>query len=403
MMRILILLAACSMAIAQRTWVVDMAGRPGTDHGDIPAAVAAAAPGDRVVVRSTGANLYTSPTIDKPLSLVALNTHQPAGGTAVAMAGVLRIQRIPAGTHVRVVGFEIDTNPFFPWGIEVTDCAGLVHLEGMFEFPGNTYTAVGVFRNCAYLRFHACTLAAFQLPMLFDRCTASFESSFVEAVMGTGFPAPPLMFEISSPTLRLVDSTVTLSDSVILGADQGRTNYPTAAFELLRSTVHIGPTNVVLGGTWNPFGTETFATGQGTVIRDPRALVRSEPITSTVVQRFEYQHHTACGQVDRNRSFLGSMTGPPNGFGVLALGFPLPSALPGPLGDLWLDPTQISFVAAGPLNEVGFTNRTLFCHANVPIEPFYSFQAGWLGPDGTFGLARPVTFMVGWEPGTQYP
>ena len=278
-----------------------------------------------------------------------------------------------------------------------------VHFEGIYEPPIGIYNSGNVFRDCRDLRFHICELRAYHVPILFERCSASSESSTLWAFRGAGFPNPPGWYQNSSPAIRLVDSTMTLSDSAVLGADQGRTNYPTAAFELLRSTVHIGPTNVVLGGTWNPFGTETFATGQGTVIRDPRAIVRREPITSSVVQRFEYQHHTACGQVDRNRSFLASMTGPPNGFGVLALGFPLPSALPGPLGDLWLDPTQISFVAAGPLNEVGFASRTLFCHAIVPIEPFYSFQAGWLGPDGSFGLARPVTFMVGWEPGRPYP
>ena len=121
----LVLLLACPDCLGQRTWVVDMIGRAGTDFSDIPAAVAAAAPGDRVLVRSNGLYAYTSPTIDKPLDLVSINTHDPQRAFAVDLTGVLRVRSIPLGTAVRISGFSLMADISVPWGMEVSGCDGL--------------------------------------------------------------------------------------------------------------------------------------------------------------------------------------------------------------------------------------------------------------------------------------
>ena len=58
MLAVACLALAAGTAVAQRTvWIVDRAGGPGVHFTDIPPAVAAARPGDRIEVRGGGGQL----------------------------------------------------------------------------------------------------------------------------------------------------------------------------------------------------------------------------------------------------------------------------------------------------------------------------------------------------------
>ncbi|HLU38404.1 MAG TPA: hypothetical protein VK081_03410, partial [Planctomycetota bacterium] len=88
-MRLLLaVLATAPAALAQRTWVVDVNNGPGTDFFDIPPAVAAAAPGDLIVVR---AGQYNGFSTNKGLRMVGegavLLAPSAPGGKALIVDG----------------------------------------------------------------------------------------------------------------------------------------------------------------------------------------------------------------------------------------------------------------------------------------------------------------------------
>lgn len=396
-------LTLAASASAQATWVVDFERRPGWDFMDVPEAVAAASPGDRILVRYNSTRVYAAPLIDKPLDLVALTVSGTFG--RVALRGLLQIRGIAVGQAVRMRGFEVLHSLTPGWGIDVRDCDGLIHLDSIYEFPAGIVGAMDEFRNCRSLRLHACDLTAKGSPILFQNCAVEASSCSFLAVEGAGVPSPsPLYFGLSADAVRLVDSTLTMNNCAVFGADQTFFLQPTKALDLLRSTVSVGPTCGVYGGYRQNIGYDPFATGTGTIRHDPRAVFGGQaPWNLYIPMIQEWRHETVCTKVERNRTFDAAIVGPPHGFGILALSFPLPTPQPTWLGELGIDPNQISWIAAGALDQRGRAVRTLFCHADVPLEPFYAFQSGWLAPDGTFSLGRPVVFSVGWEPGRTYP
>lgn len=117
---------AASLA-AQRTWVVDQVAGPGVDFTDIPPAVAAAAAGDRIVVR--GSTLppptYSSFVVTKSLDIEA---------TQGASVYFFRVENLTAGQAARVAGFRCEPRPYYPLVDEcvlVRNCAGTVLLANL--------------------------------------------------------------------------------------------------------------------------------------------------------------------------------------------------------------------------------------------------------------------------------
>ncbi len=98
---VIVALSLVSFPVAQRTWVVDAAGGVGSNFADLPPALAAARPGDTVLVR---AGLYSPSVVNKAIKLVG-----DAGATLGRGFGVysLSIRGIPAGSHCAVSGFSL--------------------------------------------------------------------------------------------------------------------------------------------------------------------------------------------------------------------------------------------------------------------------------------------------------
>src|SRR5262245_7589106 len=76
------LLATVGAGLAQSTWIVDIHDGPGANFHDLPAAVAAAADGDRLLVRgappAVPADLYSPFGIDgKGLTIIGIGTYPP--------------------------------------------------------------------------------------------------------------------------------------------------------------------------------------------------------------------------------------------------------------------------------------------------------------------------------------
>lgn len=119
-------LFAASLA-AQRTWIVDRVAGPGVDFTDIPPAVAAAAAGDRIVVRGSSplAPTYSSFVVGKPLDIEA---------TQGASVYFFRVENLTPGQVARVAGFRCEPRPHYPLVDEcvlVRNCAGSVLLANL--------------------------------------------------------------------------------------------------------------------------------------------------------------------------------------------------------------------------------------------------------------------------------
>lgn len=117
---------AASLA-AQRTWIVDQVAGPGVDFTDIPPAVAAAAAGDRIVVRGStpGAPTYSSFVVGKPLDIEA---------TQGASVYFFRVENLTAGQVARIAGFRCEPRPYYPLLDEcvlVRNCVGTVLLANL--------------------------------------------------------------------------------------------------------------------------------------------------------------------------------------------------------------------------------------------------------------------------------
>ena len=114
--------------------VVDAAGGAGAAFTDLPAAVAAAAPGDTVLVRS---GAYSPFTLDGKGLFVLADT-----GADVAIDGTVAVRNLPAGQSVMLRGLA--TGAVLHEGLLVEDCAGGVRVEDC-SFTGQAGTAPSPF------------------------------------------------------------------------------------------------------------------------------------------------------------------------------------------------------------------------------------------------------------------
>jgi hypothetical protein len=97
------------------TYVIDAANGPGTNFTDIPPAIAAAAPGDVLLVLP---GTYSSFTLDKSLAILG----QSAG---VNVSGSATVTAIPAGTVASIVALNLFGN------LQITNCSGTVVGDGL--------------------------------------------------------------------------------------------------------------------------------------------------------------------------------------------------------------------------------------------------------------------------------
>lgn len=111
-------LALLTTTASAGTWIVDDDGGPGVDFTDIAPAVAAAAPGDTLLILG---GIYSTFELDKPLALVAQPGAKVQGGPSC------RVRDLAAGSVVSISGLAFGG---LNWPV-VEDCAGTVVLDGL--------------------------------------------------------------------------------------------------------------------------------------------------------------------------------------------------------------------------------------------------------------------------------
>jgi hypothetical protein len=211
-----------SMLLGQQVWKVDCTGTPGSHFTDLPPAVAAAAPGDTILVYygmpGVCAHLYTAPSITKPLRIVGFNVTASPGSntpTSATVRGPLSISGIAAGEKVclcNIVLYHLGSPAPSPVvsPLDIMDCAGDVVLEDFFYQGGGWGGQHVSIQRCANVVLRGCDFYMAGTPVSMIDSHVLITTTLIHE--GNFALSPPLPASTTTEALQLVNSTVTLVD-----------------------------------------------------------------------------------------------------------------------------------------------------------------------------------------------
>ncbi|GAB4139901.1 MAG: hypothetical protein Fur0037_06270 [Planctomycetota bacterium] len=411
-------------ALAQRTWVVDMRGGTGVDFLDLPPAVAAAAPGDTILLidgLTTPPNyVYHATVIDKPLRILGVSEWgapaQPLGPT---VRGRFEIRNIAQGSEVLLANLnltqEIWTIPpgvIPPHGLVGLNCAGRVHLQYVGYNGGYPYNGEFRFENCSDVWMDWCWIVQPGPSIVFRNSNVSiYESQFVPypyvGFIVCPFPTLPCT-DWTSSTIVVDNSTVRFVDSIVHGADEMQSNshgtqVARLAVEILSGTVTVGPSTRLYGGIVNSSPSYPLqaigSSAAGTAILDWRSYTTGVYQT-TVIHRATDAVLTQ--KLEQNQPFELMVTGTPTGFALVVMGFPMAQPISLSMGELLLDPSAWTVMALTTIGNNGFSPSLPFAvPAGAPMDMIFGFQAATLG--ASLGLTTPTLVSIVWEGGRTWP
>jgi hypothetical protein len=406
---------------AQQTWKVYCQGGPGIDFTDLPPAVAAAAPGDTILVWQNAVWQcpswpdpgygYTAPVIDKALSIVGLILSNPPTGTGVlpprvALSGVVKITNLPAGQRVVLSNVSPGSLAPDPTGFEFDNCSGQILMDGSWFGSIGENNLVRSITNCANVFLHGCRIENSGTTMGITNSTVTMSLTSVTSVPPFAYFGYP--YTQGVPGITLVNSTLTLTGSTVRGTDKYEWSqgpyFPTIFAQpgvlMDSSSLFIGPGTAVRGG-WISGQNYTSAIRNGSptpglVHQDPRAVVghHVQPMVS------EYVHAAYALWAVANQNVGLYAVGPPDGFALLLFGDYQMSPFATPFGNLLLDPNAVTFVDLFALPATsGAVYREYFIPPSVRYGHAYGLQSLTLSPAGELQLGVPTAFAVAWENG----
>ncbi len=384
----LILFAGCcSTAVGQQTWLVDWYGNG--DFTDMPPAVAAASPGDTIVVANSDLNLYTPTLIDKGITLRQSYNYFTVFDVQVA--------NLPAGQRFALVG----------WGgvfnLNFTNCAGQVVLDrvDMFRaFDGTRRSCMAT--NCDHITVNA--------SGLLDVFTSGSRAVFSRSGM---FGYRSLDGTIASPGLTTIDSDVSIADCFVQGEShlaQTTTPAPVAGIEMQGGSLVVtgrgGFAYVQGGSACCDVSVDPAVVVHAPAIRsdggscqiDPDvalAPVSGAPTVGTSVFDFEEigflrqvtLPYPAAGALETD---LYAVPGVP---AIVCASAPV-APLPTPFGELWVDPLQLIVVASGTTDATGRLYHVFGgLNASIPVDLAFAWQGVYLA-NGMIELTLPSTTVM---------
>ncbi len=349
------LLCVAPLAAQSTLHVVDVNGGPGSSFRQIHEAVAAAAPGDRIVVR---AGNYSSFRISgKPLTIVG----EPGAGLGGFIGIAFQISGIPAGTTCAVSGLAVNTGiPYTTVGVAVSGCEGRVLLDSIDTVLGSV---VQVDRSPRVAMVRVGTgsgrLALRAVDSAVNATSCRFQG--VSGVTGgSGIGA------------ELIRSVVSFAGCTITGTDQFFVSQPRPGMSLDNAYVTVtddGTHVIAAGQTTMPI---TAVVGSGNLAMDRRVVVRSSggaPLTDPgiVVGTQDYPLLEA-GRPQVGGVANAQLAGTAGGNYALALGLPADWRLvPGLYGARWLDPATSIVVSIGTLDVRGVASLRLQVPAGTAL------------------------------------
>jgi len=377
----LLLLAS---TLAQSTWVVDAGGGAGVHFADLPTAVAAAASGDTILVRTGPFGEGAAPFVtDKGLTIVGEGGHVPIHST---VGNPFVVSGLPAGSSFRMVGFA--------WGLgtgelnfTISNCAGKVHLERLSAREPGPFAPVW---------------PAFQIH-------ASVDVTLREIV---NFGAPAV--QIDGSRVLMVGCQLGRTAIGVGGGQAVRANYSTvdiveprfdtvttqpAAIELFQCTTRLtgsAASYVIQHGGFGPFQPVVLANG-GSLRYDPTLPLSNPPAGSL------FSGTTPPVSASLPATFVSDAQ--PGSTMVLSTAAPVGSVVfpaigtPGfltatPLGTLGIDLSQpYGFLSAAVVPAGGVATTGLPLPLALPRGVAFAVQAVVAG-GATLEMGLPCTFVV---------
>lgn len=398
---------------AQQTWKVNCSGACGAQFTDLPAAVAAAAPGDTIlvygVVGGPCGGFYTAPTINKPLHIVGFQVGIVPGNnnpSHVRLQGTLIVTGIASGDQVTLSNISVlhqqlspPATPIVISPVLITDCAGTVLLEDIYYWNHGTPGQVVRMERCNSVVLRGCSFYIGGDPIHIIDSNVLMTNTLVQYDPPNAFGPYTTVTE----SLSLVRSSLTMVASVASGIGGFP---PQHAAVMEDSTLRIGASSLLCGGLstfasnppmpWNFAPAYQFVgTGPSAVYKDPRATElwgppNPPPIPATIDETFH-------DWVIADESFEVRVLGPAGGFAGLVVGNMI-SPLPTLFGPLGLDPTTATIVQLAALPQPdGFYAWTFFCPPSAPNGFAFCLQCLTLSPSGALGFTEPSPLTVAWD------
>ncbi|MEQ1632530.1 MAG: hypothetical protein ABL997_09165, partial [Planctomycetota bacterium] len=396
---------------AQSTWVVDLLQRPGFQFSDLPAAVAASAPGDRIFLRAVSTNPwegYTAATIQG--KGLVIQGEVGTGLPPVIVVGPWSLSGLPAGQQILMRSLTLRGDPFTPRGFSwsAMGCPGAILFEDVtftldwVQFSVSWPPFNAEWLDCDLVSLRGCTIDRGDLrwrlhrsKMTMTNCTMVQSPAFT---MGFGMGI--------TETLLLDSSRLTLTASTIRGGDAystgpfGQVMGGSEAIHLRNSsTIIMGASSVLMGGTDTIGGRnrwtydETLTTSPSTLWRDAscqligRALVQCCPL--------EYvQPQTGIVPTESPGQIQIEQTTEPSAPTILLLAPLQTTPWSFVIGPVYLDPTNLwSDLSIAPAS--GVLTRTLTIPPSIPIGQWVGAQAFSLDSTGRI-MASNVTTVGVW-------
>jgi hypothetical protein len=365
-----------SFAAAQNHIVVSAGG--GGAYTDIASAIAAAQPGDSVIVRPGS---YAGFTLSKAISILG----QPGAQIAApgAQLETITVSGVPAGTQSVVAGLEL--RPGLLIGLRVQDCPGRVLIDRVVDNIGGN--ATGQVKNCAQVFLSQCTFAGL-----------SVNNSAVSAVDCSTSGRTVLAFGIAGLTVQ--NATLWLSRCHVTG---GNGPVPAPAIEMSNSslTVTDDGSGSIAAGTGGTAPTAAIS-GTGTLaIDDDVPLVPSNG-GPQVAASIATTMHNIPSMFANSAAIGGQMTldlfSEPQDTFVLILGA-LGDRLSLPIfkTEFWLHPATLVVVLAGALDNSGRVNLQLQIMNNPLLIGFPLAWQAAAGPLPNLVFSNPAAFVL-WQP-----
>ena len=361
-------------------------GGAGSHFAQITAAIAAASPGDLIVVRP---GRYLAFVIDKGVSLVGENR------ASVVVEGGFRVDGVPAGPPAVVRSLSTTLTLGTTLGLHVVDCGAHVHIEEVTSSPvfiGNDIVTV---RDCRLVTFNSCDIQGKSEVMQIIRSAVHLDDSQITGLAGQhpALGGPPTGY-----ALQCIDATVHIGGGLVQGGDvyPPFLTIPTEGIHLVSGTLVLGPPLTVRAGVGSK-PVPAIRTDGGTVLYDPGVALQpssgSPPITGGASVRVR--------SVPVVQSFGGAPGGVLTGVSIAPAGSVI-ATLAGigappistPFGALWLDETPLAVVDAGTIPAGGQRLFVVPVPGTVPSGSPLTLQSiAVVG--GRVYLSTPSTAVVG--------
>lgn len=346
-----------------QVWVVDAAGGAGSQFQNISAALARSADGDRIVVRP---GTYPGFSTSKGVAILC----DPG---VLLNAFLIDVHRVPAGRRFSIRGGWIRH-------LRLTDCLGSVVVE-------NVQMNSASMDRCANVTFATSRVGSLAV----HNSTAVIRNSVLNE--NGAFPNALLMDGISDCVLAGGD---TLGGGSIYGV--------TPAIRISASSVLTitGDTTTRVRTVPATLPNVPAIDGSGRVILDPRVAVTGSRTTGPAISPTVLLTRRTTPFLDVQGAPLGGVVtvrlqGQPRDNYFLAVGLPgTPRALPGLVGNVWLDLSASVLIGMGTLGASGTVSTTVYV---PPDQRLLGAQFLWqasAGPaTGPQVVSNPASYVHG--------